>query len=61
MRHLDNGTSEDIVYVKSNSDDDAYYLKKSVLFDRDEEVMNKLVVIATAPTVDNPAVFLQMQ
>lgn len=54
MRHSDNGTSEDITYVKSNSDDDAYYLKKSVLFDRDEEVMNKLVVIATAPTVDNP-------
>ena len=25
-----------------------------MLFDRDEEVMNKLVVIATAPTMDNP-------
>lgn len=54
MRHLDSGSPKDIVYVKSNPNDDAYYLTKPVLFDRDEEVMNRLVVIATVPTMDNP-------
>lgn len=54
MQKLEEKTETGIEYAIYHASTNAYYIKGPVLFGNTGEVMQRLLAIATAPTMDNP-------